>query len=79
MLSIFLPKKLRTAKPIERRIEMTITPFMFGVLACLASETIVAIVFGCIGHIIGKVNEGKFAREALNEIIERTKDGRIDE
>lgn len=61
---------------------MTIAPFFFGVLACLAAETLVAIIFSAIGYVISKVNEGKIAKDTLDamaEMIERKSNGWTDE
>lgn len=63
---------------------MTITPFILGVLCTFAAEAILAFIVGLISHLIGKVNEGKMAKQTLDNLFEKfgnkgSNDGRINE
>lgn len=48
---------------------MTITPFFFGVLACLAAETIVILLFTLVGNLIEKIATAKMAVKTIDEIL----------
>lgn len=59
---------------------MTITPFILGILCCLASEVILMFLTACIGHLVEKKAQADIARKAVNTILEKGEpDERISE
>ena len=62
---------------------MFVASFWLGILCTFAAEFVIASLFGLVGYLISKINEGKVAKEALDHIAEafeeRKNDGRIDE